>query len=153
MAEMLVTDPSKLPAPDLTAAAEAVALAEDLVTQAARHLAEAGGVDANQVVAYDLAHAAAATATARATLEYGSQGEVEARIAAAFVADVVADLVGRVAGREALWGVESGWDAPAAPFLHEQRDPAVLAGLATTVGPRHLGEDFELVRETFHRFA
>src|SRR6202034_981680 len=25
--------------------------------------------------------------------------------------------------------------------------------LATTEGPRHLGEDFELVRETFHRFA
>ena len=28
-----------------------------------------------------------------------------------------------------------------------------LAALATTEGPRHLGEDFELVRETFHRFA
>src|ERR1700678_4166707 len=153
MAEMLVTDPSKLPAPDLTAAAEAVALAEQIVTKAARHLAEAGGVDANQVVAYDVAHAAAAVATARATLEYGALGEVEARIAAAFVADVLADLVGRVAGREALWGVESEWDAPVAPFLHEQRDPAVLASLAPTEGPRHLGEDFELVRETFHRFA
>ena len=100
-----------------------------------------------------MAHAAAAVATARATLEYGALGEVEARIAAAFVADVVADLIGRVAGREALWGVEPGWDAPAAVFLAEQRDPAVLAGLATTEGPRHLGEDFELVRETFHRFA
>ena len=29
----------------------------------------------------------------------------------------------------------------------------MLAGLAATEGPRHLGEDFELVRETFHRFA
>jgi len=100
-----------------------------------------------------VAHAAAAVATARATLEYGAQGDVEARIAAAFVADVVADLVGRVAGREPLWGVDPGWDAPAAGFLAAQRDPAVLAGLATTEGPRHLGEDFELVRETFHRFA
>src|SRR6202034_1906993 len=44
-------------------------------------------------------------------------------------------------------------DAPAAPFLRDQRDPAVLAALATTEGPRHLSEDFELVRETFHRFA
>jgi (2S)-methylsuccinyl-CoA dehydrogenase len=34
-----------------------------------------------------------------------------------------------------------------------QRDPKVLAALATTEGPRHLGDDFELVRETFHRFA
>jgi len=141
------------PAPDLAAAADAVDLAQHLVDQACVAVREHGGVDANQVVAYDVAHAAAAVATARATLDYGVLGEVEARIAAAFAADVVADLVGRVAGREALWGVEPGWDAAAAAFLHEQRDPAVLASLATTEGPRHLGEDFELVRETFHRFA
>jgi (2S)-methylsuccinyl-CoA dehydrogenase len=69
------------------------------------------------------------------------------------VADVLADLAGRVAGREAAWGVETGWSAPAAGFMASQRDPAVLAALATTPGPRHLGDDFELVRETFHRFA
>jgi (2S)-methylsuccinyl-CoA dehydrogenase len=86
-------------------------------------------------------------------LAYGALGETEARLALAFVADVVADLVGRVAGREAAWGAEAGWSAPAAAFLSEQRDPAVLAGLATVEGPRHLGDDFELVRETFHRFA
>ena len=50
-------------------------------------------------------------------------------------------------------GSSAGWAAPAADFLAAQRDPAVLAGLAATEGPRHLGEDFELVRETFHRFA
>ncbi len=33
------------------------------------------------------------------------------------------------------------------------RDPAALAALANVEGPRHLGSDFELVRETFHRFA
>jgi (2S)-methylsuccinyl-CoA dehydrogenase len=138
---------------DLTGAAEAVDLAQRLVDRACDAVRGRGGVDANQVVAYDVAHAAAAVASAKATLEYGGRGDVEARIAAAFVADVVADLVGRVAGREALWGVDSGWDAPAAAFLSAQRDPAVLAGLATTEGPRHLGDDFELVRETFHRFA
>ena len=140
-------------APDLTDAADALDLAQRLVDQACAAVRERGGIDPNQVVAYDVAHAAAAVATARATLEYGALGDVEARIAAAFVADVVADLVGRVVGRESLWGVEPGWDAPAAGFLAAQRDPAVLAGLATTEGPRHLGEDFELVRETFHRFA
>ena len=57
------------------------------------------------------------SATARAALEYGERGEVEAGIAAAFVADVVAELAGKVAGREALWGVEPGWAAPAAAFL------------------------------------
>ncbi len=140
-------------APDLAGAAAAVDLAQRLVDQACASVRERGGIDANQVVAYDVAHAAAAVATAQASLDYGARGEVEARIAAAFVADVVADLVGRVAGRESLWGVEPGWDAPAGAFLRAQRDPAVLAGLATTEGPRHLGDDFELVRETFHRFA
>src|SRR5580704_10696146 len=86
------------PVPDLVAAAAAVGLAEQVVIGAARHLAASGGVDANQVVAYDLAHAAAATATARATLEYGAKGDAEARIACAFVADVVADLVSRLVG-------------------------------------------------------
>jgi (2S)-methylsuccinyl-CoA dehydrogenase len=141
------------PAPDLAGAADAVDLAQRLVDRACVSVRDRDGIDANQVVAYDVAHAAAAVATARATLDYGAQGDVEARIAAAFVADVVADLIGRVAGRETLWGVESGWDASAASFLQQQRDPAVLAALATTEGPRHLGQDFELVRETFHRFA
>ena len=50
-------------------------------------------------------------------------------------------------------GVEPGWAAPAADFLATWRDPTVLAGLADVDAPRHLGEDFELVRQTFHRFA
>jgi len=141
------------PPPGLSDASAAVEVAQQLVNGACGAVRARGGVDANQVVAYDVAHAAAAVATARAALAYGALGETEARLALAFVADVVADLVGRVAGREAAWGAEAGWSAPAAAFLSEQRDPAVLAGLATVEGPRHLGDDFELVRETFHRFA
>jgi (2S)-methylsuccinyl-CoA dehydrogenase len=137
----------------LTAAADAVDLAQHLVDQACAAVRANGGIDANQVVAYDVAHAAAAVATARATLDYGALGQTEALVATAFVADVMADLVGRVAGREAAWGVESGWSTPAAGFMAEHRDPAALAALATVESPRHLGEDFELVRETFHRFA
>jgi (2S)-methylsuccinyl-CoA dehydrogenase len=137
----------------LEAAAAALDGAGDLVAGACAAVGEHGGVDGNQVVAYDLAHAAAAVATARAALEYGAQGETEARIAAAFVGDVLVDLSGKVAGREVLWGVEPGWEAPAARFVAAQREPAVLAALATVDAPRHLGEDFELVRQTFHRFA
>jgi (2S)-methylsuccinyl-CoA dehydrogenase len=143
-------------APDtaaLASAAEAVDLAQHLVDSACASIRERGGIDANQVIAYDVAHAAAAVATARSTLEYGERGDVEAAIAAAFVADVVADLVGKVAGREALWGVEPGWAGSAAGFLETNRDPGTMAALAATEGPRHLGEDFELVREKFHRFA
>jgi (2S)-methylsuccinyl-CoA dehydrogenase len=138
---------------DLAGATAAVDLAQELVDQACASIRGRGGIDANQVVAYDVAHAAAAVGTARAALQYGSQGDVEGAIASAFVADVVADLAGKVAGREALWGVEPGWATPSFSFLEAQREPSVLAALAATEGPRHLGEDFELVRETFHRFA
>jgi (2S)-methylsuccinyl-CoA dehydrogenase len=132
---------------------EALALAQQLVDLACEAIRGSGGVDANQVVAYDVAHAAAAVEVGRAALEYGALGEIEARLANAFVADVVSDLIGRVAGRESDWGVEVGWSAPVADFLAVHRDPAVVAALAEVEGPRHLGEDFELVRETFHRFA
>jgi (2S)-methylsuccinyl-CoA dehydrogenase len=137
----------------LAAAADVVELAQRLVDTACAVVRDNGGVDANQVVAYDVAHAAAAVSTARATLDYGALGETEALLATAFVADVLADLSGRVVGREAAWGVEEGWSHPAAAFMAAHRDPAALAKLAGVEGPRHLGSDFELVRETFHRFA
>jgi (2S)-methylsuccinyl-CoA dehydrogenase len=139
--------------PGLAAAAEAVELAQRLVDSACDAVRTNGGVDANQVVAYDVAHAAAAVATARATLTYGALGETEELLATAFVADVLGDLVGRVAGREAAWGTVAGWNASAADFLAARRDSRALAALARVEGPRHLGVDFELVRETFHRFA
>jgi (2S)-methylsuccinyl-CoA dehydrogenase len=139
--------------PSLVAASEAVELAQRLVDSACAAVRANGGVDANQVVAYDVAHAAAAVATARATLTYGALGETEELLATAFVADVLGDLVGRVAGREAAWGTTAGWNVPVAEFLASRRDPQALAALANVEGPRHLGPDFELVRETFHRFA
>lgn len=139
--------------PDLTAAVAAVETASALVDAAARHLAANGGVDANQTVAYDLAHAASAVASARGLLEYGARGEVEAALTCAFVADAVHDLATKVLGREALWGAEHGALRECADFVTEHRDPAFLASLAGQEGPRHLDEDFELVRDTFKRFA
>jgi (2S)-methylsuccinyl-CoA dehydrogenase len=145
-----VTEPAS---PGLAAASEAVELAQHLVDVGCATVRTNGGVDSNQVVAYDVAHAAAAVATARAALTYGAYGETEESLATAFVADVLADLVGRVAGREAAWGASVDWIAPATDFLAARRDPAALAALANIEGPRHIGSDFELVRETFHRFA
>ncbi len=112
-----MTSPESVHTADLAGAAAAVDLAQELVDQACASLRGRGGIDANQVVAYDVSHAAAAVGTARAALQYGEQGKVEAAIAAAFVADVVADLAGKVAGREALWGVEPGWAAPVSSVL------------------------------------
>ncbi|HEX4244575.1 MAG TPA: acyl-CoA dehydrogenase family protein [Acidimicrobiales bacterium] len=145
--------PESLPSPDLGAAADAVAVANAVVNSGITALAAAGGADHAQVLAYDLAHAAAAVRTAEAVLGYGALGDAEARIACAFVADALADLAARVVGREGLWGVTSEWMAPAAPFVSTFRQPEFLASLAETEGPRHLDPDFELVRDTFHRFA
>ncbi len=115
--------------------------------------AAGGGPDRAQVLAYDVAHAAAAVRTAEAVLAYGAHGDTEARIACAFAADALADLAARTAGRSSEWGVAANWCAPAEAFMARFRDPVFLASLAETEGPRHLDPDFELVRDTFHRFA
>ena len=77
----------------LTAAAEALDLAQMVVDAGCDAVRAHGGVDANQVVAYDLAHSAAAVATARATLTYGALGETEELLATAFVADVLGEYM------------------------------------------------------------
>jgi (2S)-methylsuccinyl-CoA dehydrogenase len=138
---------------DLGGADDAVELAASVVSGAARRLAGTGDIETEQVLAYDLAHAAAGVRTARATLEYGKKGSDEARIACAFVADVLADLTARTIGREAAWDTSRAWMEPAESFVGDYRDPLFLAGLCGIQGERHLDADFALVRETFHRFA
>ncbi|MGH9262999.1 MAG: acyl-CoA dehydrogenase family protein, partial [Acidimicrobiales bacterium] len=135
-------------APDLNAAASAVDLARDVVRQGLAHLATTGSVDADQVIAYDLAHAAAAVETARTLLDYGAKGDTEAKITCAFVADAVADVATKVYGREAAWGVDPTALDDARAFVAAYRDPAFLASI-DGAGPRHLDDDFELVQDTF----
>ena len=144
--------------PDLDAAARAVRAAGDVVEHTASYLAGLGpdAIDRNQVVAYDLAHATAGVEVARVAIGYGAKGPTEARIACAFAADVVTDLAAKVLGRAAAWGLSTTDEAAlndavlsAAPY----RDPAWLAALAGEPGRRHLDADFELVAQTFRRFA
>jgi (2S)-methylsuccinyl-CoA dehydrogenase len=138
---------------DLSAATQAVELAQGVVQAGAKALAGGGGPEDDQVLAYDLAHASAAVETARAMLEYGAQGELEAQLACAFVADAVGELASRLFGREGVWGVDAGALDGARAFCAAYRDPAFLASLAGQDGPRHLDDDFELVQDTFRRFA
>jgi (2S)-methylsuccinyl-CoA dehydrogenase len=140
------------PPADVDRGAEALSCAEEVVRRGVERLAETG-VTAQQVLAYDVAHAASATATARAALGYGRKGELEARLACAFVADVVADVTARLAGRERQWGAGAELLSPAGDFVAPHRAPETLAALCGEEGPRHLGEELELARETFHRFA
>jgi (2S)-methylsuccinyl-CoA dehydrogenase len=138
---------------DLATAAELIDLADDVVTSAVKHLAETGDLDAQQVVAYDVAHAAAAVATARSLLDYGAKGASEARITAAFAADMLHDLGAKVLGREEQWGIDVDALRPARAFVATYRDPAFVAGLADEPGPRHLDDDMEMVQDSFRAFA
>jgi (2S)-methylsuccinyl-CoA dehydrogenase len=98
---------------DMLSAASVVDTAKGVVTTAIRHLAAQAeradaAIDANQQVAYDLAHAASAVENARAVLDYGNKGALEAKIAAAFVADMAYDVTTKLLGRESEWGVADG---------------------------------------------
>ncbi|WP_426573535.1 acyl-CoA dehydrogenase family protein [Aquihabitans sp. McL0605] len=140
-------------APDLAAAATVIDLASQVVDSGVKALAAApGGIDTNQVLAYDLAHAASAVAMAKGLLDYGAKGDTEGSIACAFAADAVADLAGKVFGREAEFGIEPGALDGARGFIGTYRAAEFLAGI-TDPGPRHLDGDFEMVQDTFRRFA
>jgi (2S)-methylsuccinyl-CoA dehydrogenase len=136
---------------DLQAAASVVDQASKVVEAAAKVLA-AGSIDEQQVLAYDFAHAAAGVEISRSLLDYGAKGDVEAKITCAFVADAVHDLAAKVFGREATWGVEAGVLDGTREFLAAHRDPEFLASIDSD-GPRHLDSDFEMVQDTFRRFA
>jgi (2S)-methylsuccinyl-CoA dehydrogenase len=141
---------------DLTAAASVLELTANVVGKAVRNLAASGSVDADQVLAYDLAHATAAVATAQSMLDYGAKGDTEARLTCAFAADAVHDVATKLFGRETTWGVPIGALDPVRAFCATYRDPAYLAAIATSAdpsGPRHLDRDFEMVQDTFRRFA
>jgi (2S)-methylsuccinyl-CoA dehydrogenase len=149
------------------AAVAAVDLAASVVDAAVSNLARASidngklsvpKLDEQQVIAYDLAHAAAAVEAARVMGRYAEHGELESMLARAFVADAISDIVSRLIGRETLWGVDPATLAPAHDFVAAHRAPAFLEALADQcakhgTGPNHLGADFELVAETFRRFA
>ena len=149
------------------AATAAVDAAAALVDAAARHLAEnatdngrisVSKLDQHQVVAYDLAHAAAAVAGSRVMLTYAQHGDLEAKLSYAYIADVFADIVSRLVGRETEWGVDPADLASAHDFVAAHRDPAFLEALADELprhgtGPAHLDDEFDMVRDTFHRFA
>lgn len=140
-------------APELFEAASAIEAAASVVRGATRKLAETGSVDADQILAYDLAHAAAAIETARSMLDYGAKGDLEGQLTCVFVADVVADLASKIWGREEMWATTADALDTSRAFVTTWRDPGLLASLAGQDGPRHLNEEFELVQDTFRRFA
>ncbi|MFM8906283.1 MAG: acyl-CoA dehydrogenase family protein, partial [Actinomycetota bacterium] len=138
---------------DLTTAATVIEGVGALLRRATKRLAEGGGPEKEQVLAYDLAHASAALETARSLIDYGAKGNTEATITCAFVADMVHDFATRLLGREAMWGVTVAELSPFNDFVSAYRAPEVLASLATNTGPRHLDDDYEMVQDTFRSFG
>ena len=150
-----------------TAASAAVETTSGVVDQAARSLAERAVVDGrisvealdrHQVLAYDLAHAASAVEGCRVMLEYAQHGELEANLAYTYIADAISDVGSRLMARDAEWGVESSELSPARDFVAEYRAPSFLESVADSLpehgtGPAHLPDEFDLVRDSFHRFA
>ncbi len=150
-----------------TTASAAVDITTRVVEQAARSLAERSVVDGrisvealdrHQVVAYDLAHAASAVAGCRVMLGYAQHGELEASLAYTYIADAISDVGSRLMARDAEWGVDSSELGPALGFVAEYRAPTFLESVADALprhgtGPAHLPDEFDLVRDSFHRFA
>ncbi len=154
--------------PDLNATAEAVEVARGVCAQAAVRLGElsSGGdgrisvdaLDQHQVLAYDLAHATSGIEGSRVMLEYAGHGDTEAKLACLYAAEAIWDLVTRIHGREGEWGVGTDALASTNKFVTAHRSPEFLAEVSASVstdgtGPSHLAEEFELVRDTFRRFA
>ncbi len=154
--------------PDLSAASAAVDVARSVCERAAARLAElatddGGGIsverlDRHQVLAYDLAHATSGVEGSRVMVGYGEHGEAEAELSCLYVAEAIWDLACRMAGREGEWGIPAGDLAPCRDFVEAHRSPAFLEQVAarlesTGTGPAHLADEFEMVRDTFHRFA
>ncbi len=149
-----MTIDSGIAVPDLPACADAIDLADRVVGKAVRRLAALeGGADTHQVLAYEIAHAAAGVATAKSLIDYGNKGDVEAKITCAFTADMIHDLAGKLLGREDDWGVERDALANAHAFMTEFRSAEFMASLASQAGPLHLSSDMEMVADTFDSFA
>lgn len=137
---------------DLEAAKSVLASAQAVVDAGAKKLA-ASSVDDEQVLAYDLAHSAAAVRIGQDLLRYGARGEHEAKITCAFVADALWDLSAKLFGRESAWGVEIGALDNTRAFVARYRAPQFVASLAERDGPRHLDSELELMQDTFRKFA
>jgi (2S)-methylsuccinyl-CoA dehydrogenase len=148
-------------------ATEALACARSILQHAIDGLAarcatngrvDIAALDEEQLLAYDLAHTASTLEACDAMLAYAHHGEFEAQLAYVFVARALTETMSRIAGRTAHWNCTAEdfvalqqWSAP-------YRDPSYLVALAEALpksgtGPTHLDAEFELVRETFRRFA
>ncbi len=150
----------EIPKPDLSEAEAALSIAEAAVNKTISFLKASGEgisvgqlIDQNQVVCYELSHAAAGVKIASSVLEFGSFGDAEAAYACVFAADAVWDLGSKIWGRESEWGLSPGELDDTREFVAKWRDPKVLAAVSGISASNHLDSEFEMVSDTFRKFA
>ncbi len=114
---------------------------------------ESSDVDEQQILLYDLAHGAAAYYMASHCLNTVSNNRDEQMLSLAFIADAAFDIKTKTYGREVSWGLKEDFDSASRPFVTKFRDPKFLELLSEIKPVSKLDSDFELVAETFRRFA
>ena len=115
----------------------------------------AGSIDDHQVLAYDLAHAAVGGRDGAGHARLRRQGRRRGAGSPARSWPTRShDLAAKLFGREAEWGVEPGAldDARAVP-RHLPRRRRSWPPRPTPTAPATSTDDFELVQDTFRRFA
>ena len=110
-------------------------------------------LDADQTIAYDLAHIASSVQAANSALNYARKGDLHLRLAQAFVGDVTHQIVSSSLGREYIFATNASEYDSFQQFLSKYREPNFVASLADTPGDRGLKDEFELLQDTFRRFA
>jgi len=115
--------------------------------------------DRLQPLAYDIATVSSSVAAARALADSIGEDQEVARLALLQAAEVAADLRARVTGRAASWGLEAADLDTIDRLAIPGREPALVEAVAARVlvdgeaCDRRLGDELELVRRTFRRFA
>lgn len=139
--------------PDTIQASLVVTSANNILNSAIDTLKNSTNPEDQQVIIYDLAHLASGIKMAQSAINYGSLGDLEGKHACAFIADIISDLISKSFGREAVWNIPGESLELFRSFASKYSNPDFLAGLAVTPGPNHLDHEFEMVRDTFRRFA
>jgi (2S)-methylsuccinyl-CoA dehydrogenase len=140
-------------APDLAAAATVTEIASGVVEAATRRLAAAGSIDDQPGVGLRRRPRRRRADVRPGPARLRLQGRRRGPDHRAFIADALAELGAKLFGREAEWGVAPDALDGARDFVATYRAADFLASLANTDGPRHLGDDFEMVQDAFRRFA
>ncbi len=130
-----------------------VSICASFVDRSIRNFKEHLSLDNDQAIAYDLAHIASSVQAANSALNYARKGSLHLRLTQAYVGDVAHQIVSSSLGREYVFAIDAYEYDTLHQFLSKYRAPSFLASIADTPGDRGLDGEFELLQDTFRRFA